>query len=65
MFAYPFQNSYLKSNLTRSQLAEKLTEVTFLSDANYKKRPKTPPSFMGKFPKSISASSISLKNKTA
>ncbi len=47
MFAYPFQNSYLKSNLTRSQLAEKLTEVTFLSDANYKKTTQNTSVFYG------------------
>lgn len=37
MFAYPFQNSYLKSSLSREQLAQKLEDITYLSDANYKK----------------------------
>ena len=47
MFAYPFQNTYLKSNLTRIQLAEKLTQVTYLSDANYKKTTQNTSVFYG------------------
>lgn len=38
MFAYPFQNSYLKSSFSRIELAEKLKTVTYLSDADFKKK---------------------------
>lgn len=47
MFAYPFQNSYLKSSFKREQLAKKLEEVTYLSDANYKKTSKNTSVFYG------------------
>ncbi len=41
MFGYPFSIHYLKTNTTRSDLAQKLTHQTFLSDVNYKKTPGT------------------------
>jgi hypothetical protein len=47
MFAYPFQYLYLKSALTRTELAERLTHVSFLSDENYKKTSQNTSVFFG------------------
>jgi hypothetical protein len=47
MFAYPFQYLYLKSALTRTELAERLTQVSYLSDENYKKTSQNTSVFFG------------------
>jgi hypothetical protein len=39
MFGYPFSIHYLKTNLSRNEIADRLTNITFLSDLNYKKTP--------------------------
>jgi hypothetical protein len=39
MIGYPFQSFYLKTEITRQEVCDKLTEFTFLSDENYKKTP--------------------------
>lgn len=39
MIGYPFQSFYLKTEITRQEVCNKLTEFTFLSDENYKKTP--------------------------
>jgi hypothetical protein len=47
MFAYPFQYLYLKTALTRTELAERLTQVSYLSDENYKKTNQNTSVFFG------------------
>jgi hypothetical protein len=47
MFAYPFQYLYLKTALTRTELAERLTQVSYLSDENYKKTSQNTSVFFG------------------
>lgn len=47
MFGYPFQYIYLKSELSRRELEQRLLNVTFLSDANFKKQSQNPSVFFG------------------
>lgn len=37
MIGYPFQSFYLKTNINRQEVCDNLTDITFLSDDNYKK----------------------------
>ncbi len=39
MIGYPFQSFYLKTQNTRQEVCEKLTQFTFLTDENYKRTP--------------------------
>lgn len=39
MIGYPFQSFYLKTNISRNEVCEIITDFTFLSDENYKKTP--------------------------
>ncbi len=39
MFGYPFSIHYLKTNLSRNEIADRLINTTFLSDLDYKKTP--------------------------
>ena len=47
MLLYPFKTQFLKTNLTRIQVAEKLVQHTFLSDADYQKTDDQPKHFFG------------------
>lgn len=44
---YPFKTLYFQSRLNRAQVVEQLTNVTFLSDANYRKPDNNPRVFYG------------------
>jgi hypothetical protein len=39
MIGYPFQSFYLKTQLTRQEVCDQITQHTFLSDENYKRTP--------------------------
>ncbi len=39
MFGYPFSIHYLKTSISRNEIAQRLTNQTFLSDVTYKKTP--------------------------
>jgi hypothetical protein len=65
MFAYPFQYLYLKSALTRTELAERLTQVSYLSDENYKKTSQNTSVFFGEVsPIDFNLEHISKKQKS-
>ncbi len=65
MFAYPFQYLYLKSALTRTELAERLTHVSYLSDENYKKTSQHTSVFFGEVsPIDFNLEHISKKQKS-
>ena len=65
MFAYPFQYLYLKSALTRTELAERLTHVSYLSDENYKKTSQNTSVFFGEVsPIDFNLEHISKKQKS-